>query len=454
MVNNEFIRNTKILYIDDERTLLEAFKALLRKQPFELHLLDDPMQVESYLKQHGPFAVVLSDQKMHGRTGSEVLEIVKQIHPDTIRLLVTGYSDLNDALEAINRGGISQYIQKPWNNAELIRQINYYIEKYNLVLENKYLFIELNNKNQLLNELFEGTLSGIVNLFSNFISQVNNEAYQQSEKLSKLLDHYLPFFNNISNEEKIIIQFAAKLINLGITLLPSDIQAQIQKNGLVAISKIPAANNHHLLAAKMLENIPKLDQVAKIIKYFQKNYDGSGEPSFDFVNGKFIPFGSRLLRILYDVIKLSSASQNTEMLLKSMSTVSTKYDTDIIRTILDNISAASSVELSQKYDFSQPSKTISPLEQLLEEQQSLIDEAEAQKKSEILKDKDSFIFKCHLDQLVEGLIVLDDIITDSGIKLISAYTEITKHELDFLRVWKRTHNDQITSSVRVKVAKK
>lgn len=454
MIFENFTRNTKILYVDDERTLLDAFKTLFRKHSYEIHLLDDPMLVESYLKQHGPFAIVLSDQRMQGRDGSEVLEIVKQIHPDTIRILITGYNDLNDALEAINKGGIIQYIQKPWNNAELIRQISYYIEKYNLTLENKYLFVELNKKNQLLKDLFEGTLSGIVSLFSNYISKVNNEAYQQSEKLYKLVEFYLPYFTNITDEEKILIKFAAKLIYLGITLLPSDIQAQIQKNGLVAISKIPAANNHHLLAAKMLENIPKLDQVAKIIKYHQKNYDGSGEPAFDFINGKFIPFGSRLLKILYDVVKLSSASQNIEMLLKSMSTVSSKYDVDIINTMLEHYAIPQDTELVTKYDFSQPAKLKNPLEQLIEEQQSIIEEAEAQKKSELRKDKDSFIFKCHLDQLVEGLIVLDDIITDSGVKLISAYTEITKHELDFLRVWKRTHNDQITSSVRVKVAKK
>jgi response regulator RpfG family c-di-GMP phosphodiesterase len=448
-----FTRNTKILYVDDERTLLEAFKALFRKHNYELHLLDDPLQVEGYLREHGPFAVVLSDQRMQGRSGHEVLEIVKSIHPDTIRILITGYNDLNEALEAINRGGISQYIQKPWNNAELIRQISYYIEKYNLKLENQYLFVELSNKNLLLKELFEGTLSEIVNLFSNFISKVNNEAAEQSEKLTKLLEIYLPLFTNVSDEEKILIKFAAKLLNLGITLLPSETQAQIQKNGLAAISKIPSANNHHLLAAKMLETIPKLDQVARIIKYYQKNYDGSGEPSFDFMNGKFIPFGSRLLRILYDLIKLSSAAQNLEVLLKSMSNVSSKYDIDIINTLLQYHISPNEVELKEKFDFTQPSKVVSPLDKLLQEQMNQIEEAEAQKRHDNI-DKNSFVFKCHLDQLVEGLVVLDDIITDSGVKLISAYTEITKHELEFLRVWKRTHNDKITNLVRVKVAKK
>ncbi len=143
---NHFVHNRKILYVDDEANLLSSFRALMRKEEVETYLLQDSTKIDEMLQKNGPFAVVLSDQRMPGLTGSEVLQKVAQENSDTLRVLVTGYSDFTEMIQAINNGGISHYISKPWKDDELKRVINNLVERYNLAVENKYLVSELKSK--------------------------------------------------------------------------------------------------------------------------------------------------------------------------------------------------------------------------------------------------------------------------------------------------------------------
>ena len=94
-------RNTRVLYVDDEQALLTVFGLLLRKEGVEIHTLQDPTQIGSMLDEHGPFAIVLSDQRMPGMDGVKVLEAVAHRHPSTVRVMVTGFVDRGEQLPCV-----------------------------------------------------------------------------------------------------------------------------------------------------------------------------------------------------------------------------------------------------------------------------------------------------------------------------------------------------------------
>jgi len=117
-----------ILYVDDDVSNLVVFEAALKTE-FEIITASSGEQALEILNGR-EVAVLLVDQRMPGMTGVEVFEATKDLYPDTIRILITAYSDLKDAVAAINRGQIRRYLRKPWDPEELKAVMRESLEVY------------------------------------------------------------------------------------------------------------------------------------------------------------------------------------------------------------------------------------------------------------------------------------------------------------------------------------
>ena len=112
----------KIAFIDDEQRILRSLKMHFR-QSHDVFTTTDPEQLIEYVSQND-VQVVISDQRMPDKQGTEVLREVKEASPNTIRILLTGYADLNAVIDSVNEGEIYRYITKPWQNDELKRVVD------------------------------------------------------------------------------------------------------------------------------------------------------------------------------------------------------------------------------------------------------------------------------------------------------------------------------------------
>lgn len=136
-----------VLYIDDEENNLTSFKATFRRD-FEVFVTTKPAEAEEILSKN-EIQIILADQKMPEISGAEFLELVKSEYPDPIRMLLTGYADIQAVIDAINKGQIYRYITKPWNEQELRITLEnayeYYTAKKNLKTSNAELKKALTN---------------------------------------------------------------------------------------------------------------------------------------------------------------------------------------------------------------------------------------------------------------------------------------------------------------------
>jgi len=103
-----------VLYIDDEVNNLNSFKAAFRRD-FEIFTASSAKEGRKILDSQ-EIGVIITDQRMPGMTGIEFLESILPVYPDTIRILLTGFSDINAVMDAINRGQVYKYLVKPWQN--------------------------------------------------------------------------------------------------------------------------------------------------------------------------------------------------------------------------------------------------------------------------------------------------------------------------------------------------
>ncbi|PWJ38435.1 hybrid sensor histidine kinase/response regulator [Sediminitomix flava] len=138
--NNE---KSTVLYVDDEPQNLVSFRASFRKIYHVLTAQSGPEALEILEEKHQEISVIVSDQLMPKMTGVELLEKARELYPDIMRIVLTGYSDVQDIINSISRGEVYRYITKPWNRDELQVTLDNAIEAFNLKVENKRLFADL-----------------------------------------------------------------------------------------------------------------------------------------------------------------------------------------------------------------------------------------------------------------------------------------------------------------------
>lgn len=170
---NFYIENTDtilmkhtLLIVDDETDNLDALERVFRKKFFVIKANSGPKALE-YLKEHKKIAVIISDQRMPEMTGVEFLSESMKTHPETIRILLTGYTDLDSVIAAINSGQVYRYITKPWDTRDLQITIDQAVEKFELEGELKI-------KNQELEKTYK-ELKTLDEAKSQFMILINHE---------------------------------------------------------------------------------------------------------------------------------------------------------------------------------------------------------------------------------------------------------------------------------------
>lgn len=138
-----------ILYVDDEVNNLVSFKANFRRF-YDIHTAESAKEGKKVLKEQ-KIHIIVTDQRMPNVTGVEFLESIIKDYPDAIRILLTGYADMEAVINAINKGQIYRYVMKPFNIEELKIDIDKAYEVYSLREENK----ELTKKLLLANKQLE-----------------------------------------------------------------------------------------------------------------------------------------------------------------------------------------------------------------------------------------------------------------------------------------------------------
>lgn len=151
----------KIVVVDDERIVTSAFKTLLKVEGFsDAHFFNSPKDALTFLKDNQP-DLVISDFLMPEMNGLEFLSEVKKFYPEVSKILLTGYADKENAIKAINEIGLYRYIEKPWNNDDLIINIKNGIERSYLLSELRQKISELEEAKKEL-EKYSHNLEQIV----------------------------------------------------------------------------------------------------------------------------------------------------------------------------------------------------------------------------------------------------------------------------------------------------
>ncbi|HWQ09612.1 MAG TPA: response regulator, partial [Holophaga sp.] len=160
----------KILFVDDDPSILSAYTRNLRKR-YQMTTAAGGEEALQLVQTQGPFAVVVSDMRMPGMDGIELLTHVRNFQPDTIRIMLTGNADMGTAIEAVNQGNIFRFLTKPCEVADLSLALDAGIKQYQLVTAER--------------ELLEKTLKGSIDLLFELLSTLDPIAFGRAQVLGE-----------------------------------------------------------------------------------------------------------------------------------------------------------------------------------------------------------------------------------------------------------------------------
>lgn len=149
-----------VLCVDDEANILHSIKRLLRKEGYGLLTASSGIEGLKILEENNVH-LVLSDQRMPQMSGTEFLAEVKEKYPDVIRIILTGYTQVDSITESINKGNIYKFFLKPWNDQNLKLEIGKALEQYDLIQANKRLHVKVLEQNEELKNINEN-LEGLI----------------------------------------------------------------------------------------------------------------------------------------------------------------------------------------------------------------------------------------------------------------------------------------------------
>jgi response regulator RpfG family c-di-GMP phosphodiesterase len=307
--------NNRVLFVDDEPRVLQAFERQLRKA-FCLSFAGSGLEGLSAIEQSGPFAVVVADMRMPQMDGIQFLLECKQRAPQTVRVMLTGNRDLETSIQAVNDGNVFRFLNKPCPTDVLIRTVNAGLEQYRLLQAEK--------------ELLEGTLNGSIKLLSEILSIV---APHEFSRASSSRSEARVLGKALGLQDTNDLELAAMFSPIACVTLPPETLAKSRTGAAMSAEELRAVERMPEIASNLLANIPRLEQVARIIHYRQKHFDGTGFPEGN-TSGQSIPIESRILKGLHDLMSLEEMDGSSRAkALDQMTRTSGVYDPAVLQAL-------------------------------------------------------------------------------------------------------------------------
>ncbi len=281
----------RVICVDDEPAVLEGLTLHLRRR---YDLLTATSAAEALpLLADGSVAVVVSDMRMPGMDGATFLAKARNISPDTVRVLLTGQSDLASAIAAVNEGQLFRFLTKPCPPPALLSVVDAAVRQHGLITAERV--------------LLEQTLHGSVKALLDILALTSPTSFGRASRIKQLASELA---NQLGVKDRWQVEVAAMLAELGTIILPAEtVERMHQREELTAaeqamVARVPAMTD------QLLGNIPRLELVREIVLAAgrPRHPNPSSDPTKIFVED-----AAEILRVAVEFDALQSAGESGAM---------------------------------------------------------------------------------------------------------------------------------------------
>jgi response regulator RpfG family c-di-GMP phosphodiesterase len=323
-----------VMCVDDEPNILSSLKRLFRPLGYRVLTAESGAAGLALLEKEERVDLIISDMRMPEMDGAQFLEKVRERWPETIRLLLTGYSDVTSILAAINRGEIYRYITKPWDDNDILLVVRHALERRELELEKERLETLTRSQNDELKSL-NASLEAKVEARTADLAASNEAILGANKKLKSNFITTIKIFSsmiemrggNLAGHSRRVADLARRIaVKLGLDandtqeVFIAALLHDIGKIGfpdellglpvnLIVGDYLHIFRKHPIRAEQLLMPLEDLRGVAAVLRSHMERFDGGGFP--DGLSGMAIPLGARILSLAsdYDNLQLGALVQ-------------------------------------------------------------------------------------------------------------------------------------------------
>lgn len=237
----------RILVVDDELHIAKALQRSLIKD-YDVLIATNGDQALQVLSEHKGICVIVSDMRMPGMDGAALLNWVKEAYPEIVRVMLTGYADLDSASRAINEGAIFRFASKPCLPADFRSLVQAAVEQHQLLTMER--------------ELLENTLRGAVEVLSQVLELVNPTAFGRATRIRTVVNHIT---RTMRLQNAWMFDTAALMSQLGCATLPQSLLERHNANTRLTDAEENSFRNHPVISRDLLSQIPRLEVVAEMV---------------------------------------------------------------------------------------------------------------------------------------------------------------------------------------------
>lgn len=312
--------NKRVLCVDDEANVLDAFRRTLRRD-FEITVAPGGNEALSSIEEGEPFAVIMSDMRMPGMNGLEFLQQAKIKSPQSTRIMLTGNSDQQTAVEAVNQGNIFRFLTKPCVPEALMAALNQGCEQYRLITAEK--------------SLLEQTLSQSLRVLLDILAIVNPTAFSRTGPIRDLARSVA---ENLGVDQVWEVEFAAMLSQIGCVAVPEEILAKVLASLPLGNAETGLFQRHPSVGRELIGRIPRLENVAEMIGRQNERFDRS-------TRSDSVATGAAILRVVLDYDRMIQRGTSGSMAFAALAEKLDLYDPAVVGSLQACITAIPSNDL-------------------------------------------------------------------------------------------------------------
>jgi response regulator RpfG family c-di-GMP phosphodiesterase len=305
----------KILFVDDEASVLDGYRRLLHKE-FTIETAIGGEHGLSVIKERGPIAVVVSDMRMPQMDGVQFLSRAKILAPDAVRVILTGFADIQTAIDAVNEGNIFRFLTKPCPKENLAKAVLGALTQHRLIVAEK--------------ELLENTLRASIQVLTEVLGITNPAAFGRAMRLRRCVQHVVAKLNLGSPWQ---FEVAAMLSQLGCVTLHPDTVEEMNAGRVLSSEEQSRFDRHPSVAWDLLSRIPRLEAVAWMIVQ-QYEPISTKQDSHD-IERDCVAVGAQLLRIALAYDQLVSRGWSHTLALGELGKKANEEDSAILDALSD-----------------------------------------------------------------------------------------------------------------------
>jgi len=415
----------RLMLVDDEESIIKALKRVFRGSPFEISSFTSGAEALDFLKNNA-VDVVISDMRMPEMDGQQFLLRVSELYPGVMRIVLTGYAELDNIIDVINNAKIYSFVTKPWDDVDLKLKVQHAAEKKymkyfiqdlvrkrndelkvnNDLLEEKVRerTSELEQRSRQLEESYRDSLRMIA-----FFAEQNHPGLQEhSEQVSRLMSRFALWLGLQETESSDLVS-AARLHDIGLAVMEDGLLKKAPDEMSAAEKK--SYLKHPVLGENILMGLHLMNNVAEVVRHHHEDFNGEGFPNG--LSGETIPLGARMLRIINDYNNMTQGFRNEYRFSSN----------EALETIIQNAFGYYDPRLANEF----------------------VQMMQAPETEDFLSRKN--IWSVNADELKPGMVLYENLVSKDGMLLLTAGSTLTGNLINSIHHVKNL--DELNSKIYV-----